>query len=282
MSNPIVADFAFGRIRTRIVEMARKGTSVRAGTLRATNRWSELVPFRVYPFARLRSTSDHAKRMIRDARLTVPAIVITPRQTAGRGRGTNRWYSPPGSLAATFVVRSRASCSPVQLSLLWALAIRRALQELTGKSPQLKWPNDVMWRGKKLCGILCERFCGVDVVGVGINLERLSVGAPQQIRVKTASLADLTSRPVDRFDVLSCVVRQVRGMLMGSRTRPVEELLRAFDAQHMLFGRRVRVHSVEDDREIAAGLCKGIDHHGRLIVETKLGRSLIATGRVVF
>src|ERR671913_10624 len=102
----------------------------------------QLKPFRLHLFARLRSTNDHASRLRRAKKLFAPAIVLASRQLHGRGRGANEWWSSDeGCLTLTFVLSPADHLQPQQVPLIAGLAVRNALQEVSGvESIQLKWP----------------------------------------------------------------------------------------------------------------------------------------------
>src|SRR5271168_3720609 len=83
-----------------------------------------LKPFRLHWFPQLRSTNDHAAVMRRDGELYAPAVVLAARQTAGRGRGSNTWFSTGGSLTVTFVLPIADRMAPHQLPIIAGLAAR--------------------------------------------------------------------------------------------------------------------------------------------------------------
>src|SRR3954466_4881865 len=91
-----------------------------------------LKPFRLHFFPTLRSTNDHAAALRKRGDLFAPAVVVTPRQTAGRGRGTNTWFSAAGSLTVTFVLRATEALAAHHLPLAAGLAARNAAAEITG------------------------------------------------------------------------------------------------------------------------------------------------------
>src|SRR5688572_18691849 len=93
---------------------------------------SSVKPFKLHWFPRLRSTNDHAAVLRKRGDLFAPAIVLTGHQTAGRGRGSNAWWSGDGSITATFVFPVEEHLSPHQLPLIAGLAVRDAAAELTG------------------------------------------------------------------------------------------------------------------------------------------------------
>src|SRR5690349_5289693 len=148
-----------------------------------------IKPFRLHWFPRLRSTNDHAIELRKRGQLFAPAVVLTGHQTAGRGRGSNTWWSNEGSITVTFVLAAGDKVEPHQLPLVAGLAIRNAAAELTGDPDvALKWPNDVLYNGKKLAGLLCERVRGADLVGIGINVNTPLTRAPKTIRDRITSL----------------------------------------------------------------------------------------------
>jgi BirA family transcriptional regulator, biotin operon repressor / biotin---[acetyl-CoA-carboxylase] ligase len=132
----------------------------------------------VFTLAEIGSTNAEAMRLGL-AGHTVPFWLRAGRQSAGRGRSGKAWESKPGNLYASLVVRLR--CPPTvihQLSFVAAIATVAAIDVVTAPRPlplQLKWPNDVLIDGAKLCGILAESTIepggGVlAVIGVGVNL----------------------------------------------------------------------------------------------------------------
>src|SRR3982750_2919219 len=91
-------------------------------------------------------------------KLYAPSVVLAGHQKAGRGRGANTWWSRPGCITATFVFPIDDQVQPHQIPLLAGLGVRNAVAEITGIDDiQLKWPNDVLYKGQKLAGLLCER-----------------------------------------------------------------------------------------------------------------------------
>jgi BirA family biotin operon repressor/biotin-[acetyl-CoA-carboxylase] ligase len=225
--------------------------------------------------------------MRREGRLFAPAIVLTPRQTAGRGRGSNRWTSDPGTLTATFVLPVDASHPPHELPLVAGLAVRDALAELLGMpglpgaeaSPQLKWPNDVFLGGRKVAGLLCERIENVDLVGTGINVRTRISRLPRPLAAKATSL-ELAGASCTLTDTLLAVARHLD---RATRSRqPFTSVLRRYDTHHFLVGRWIQVRVSE--QEVIEGRCRGLDALGRLLIadasDSRAAHRLIA-GQVI-
>ena len=144
-----------------------------------------LRPYRLHWFSRLRSTNDHAAVLRRRGELFMPAVVLTGRQIAGRGRGANVWWSGGGSLTVTFALPIDEQVAPHQLPLVAGLAVRNAIAALPGAAGvRLKWPNDILFEDRKLGGLLCERISGADLIGVGLNLNFPAAAVPQRLRCR--------------------------------------------------------------------------------------------------
>jgi BirA family biotin operon repressor/biotin-[acetyl-CoA-carboxylase] ligase len=242
-----------------------------------------LRPFRLHWFPRLRSTNDHAAELRRRGELYAPAIVLTGHQTSGRGRGSHAWWSGPGCVTATFVFAIDKHVSPHQLPLVAGLAVRNAAAELTGNDGiQLKWPNDVLYDGGKLAGLLCERVHKVDLVGLGlnVNLDRLSAPVPSRLRDQITSLSEITGKSVDLTESLAVVARHLHQIVTRSSEQPFLNLLRDYDAHHTLVGKTV---SVVDGADTAcvSGRCEGLDEMGRLLLRSRSRLHRVISGHVI-
>ena len=239
-----------------------------------------VAPFRVHYYPRLRSTNDHAAELRRRGELFAPAIVLTSNQTAGRGRGTNTWWSRRGSLTVTFVLPADDVLKPHQLPLVAGLAVRDAAAELT-EDPgiQLKWPNDVIYDGRKLAGLLCERILNADLVGVGINVNVDPSDAPGVLRDRITSLARIRGSPLGLTEALALVAAHLRLTLARAAAGPFAPLLREYDVHHALIGRQVIVTTSADEPP-AQGRCEGLDNVGRLLLRSRGRLQHIIAGQV--
>jgi len=240
---------------------------------------SALRPFRLHWFPRLRSTNDHAAAMRKAGRLFAPAIVLTAHQTAGRGRGPNSWFSPPGCLTVTFALPIEEHLSPHQLPLVAGLAARNAAAELTGNpSIGLKWPNDIVHDGLKLAGLLCERIHRIDLIGLGLNVNNDPRLAPLALRSRITCLSAIAGRQLDMTDVLATIARHLHRTLSRRNQHPFASLLQEYNQHHVLPGHRVRISA--PNQTPITGLCTGLDHLGRLLVQDHHRTHPIVSGHV--
>jgi BirA family biotin operon repressor/biotin-[acetyl-CoA-carboxylase] ligase len=237
-------------------------------------------PFSLLWFAQLPSTNEYAVERLSGGDWALPAIVLTGRQTAGRGQRGNRWWSSDGVLTASFVIPARNDLVPTLMPILAGACVRAAIAELTGsQSAALKWPNDVVFAGRKLAGILCERHRGADIIGVGMNVQVCSDAIPAKLEKRVASLTELTSASISLTNTLICLTDTFRRLLEPQPPHTCAYLLSEYDRFHILVNREIEIDA--DDGQRVFGVCRGIDPAGRLIVVSADAQNHHVTGRVV-
>jgi BirA family biotin operon repressor/biotin-[acetyl-CoA-carboxylase] ligase len=239
-----------------------------------------IKPFRLHFFTRLRSTNDHAARLRKQHKLFAPAIVLTPHQIAGRGRGSNTWWSGDGSLTVTFVLPVQDHRLPHQIPLIAGLSVRNAIAAHSGIDDiQLKWPNDLLHHGKKLAGLLCERLDHVDLIGLGLNINVHLKRVPKSLRERVTSLSEISNLHLDPTALLIDIARLLHQNLSRRDEPPFGTMLREYDRHHALVGKKVSIVGAPGEALIR-GTCTGLDSMGRLLVRTKSGTSRIIAGQV--
>jgi BirA family biotin operon repressor/biotin-[acetyl-CoA-carboxylase] ligase len=239
-----------------------------------------IKPFRLYWFPRLRSTNDHAAVLRKRGDLFAPAIVLAGTQTAGRGRGTNKWWSSGGSLTLTFVLPVEDRIQPHQLPLVAGIAARAAAAELASDNGiQLKWPNDLLYNGQKLGGLLCERILKADLVGIGLNINLDPTRAPPDIRPRITSLSQVRGEPIDMTEAAAVLASHLRITLDRAADEPFALLLREYDAHHALIGREVCVTTSSDEPPVC-GRVEGLDSIGRLLLRSRGKLHHVISGQV--
>lgn len=222
-------------------------------------------PFRLLIKESVDSTNDEVRRLA-NAGTPEGLVVVSDRQTQGRGRRGSAWFSAPGeSLAFSVLLR------PDEPKALWpriALATGLAVAEaLEGYVPLvgIKWPNDVWIGGKKIAGILVEAGKDFVVVGIGLNVNSLSF--PAEVAATATSLALETGGSHSRAEVLAAVIRK----LTARRHQIGTEFPFAIDAVRLrcvLTGNRVNLLSSAGPR---SGTVTGISANGELLLETAHG-----------
>lgn len=221
-----------------------------------------------------------AAELRRRSELFAPAVVLAGEQTAGRGRGRNSWWSSAGCLTATFVLPVDPIIQPHQLPLIAGLAARDAAAELSSDNGiQLKWPNDLLYDGRKLAGLLCERVLSADLIGIGLNVNLDASLAPNELRMKITSLLQICGCALDMTDALAVLASHLRVALSRAAKEPFAVLLREYDAHHALIGREVCVTPSAGEAPIC-GVCQGLDEIGRLLIRSGGQLHHIISGQV--
>jgi BirA family biotin operon repressor/biotin-[acetyl-CoA-carboxylase] ligase len=215
-----------------------------------------------------------------------PALVLTGKQTAGRGRKGNSWWSSTGALTFTVVIDAHelqldASRRPL-VALASGLAVRDVLHEQFPDGEfQLKWPNDVLTANRKICGILVEQHGSESrqgiLIGIGININNSLAGAPSDVFQRATSLYDLTGHSFDLTDCLIKVLQRLDFRISQFSTQP---RLALSDAnRHNVLNGRVVSLQVGDDKH--SGECHGIDEDGQLVLQTQHDLLRINSGVVL-
>ena len=193
-------------------------------------------------------------------------LVLAEEQTAGRGRLGRVWLSPAGT-SLLFSLIFRPALRPGQafrLAMLCSLAAARAIEAVTALPIHLKWPNDLVLRGKKLGGVLAEASLTGErldfvVVGLGLNVN-LDVSTLPEIAATATSLSTELGRPVARLPLLQRILQEIEA---GYRDVAQDEALRAaWAARLSTLGQMVRVTGGTEDE----GLAEGVDADGALLL----------------
>jgi len=230
------------------------------------------------------STSDRAAELVNQPRLACPFLVLAERQTAGRGRGSNWWWSTPGGLTFSLVLDARQCGLAVErwplVALATGLAVCDAIErQLPAVAVRLKWPNDVYVAGRKACGILVEAP-GVSparlIVGIGINVNNAFTAAPPELQQLGTALIDVTGRTCELPTVLLAVLERLNFELSALRDDQ-RDVLGRWRSRCLLTGKRVEL-SLGTGRVV--GICHGIDDEGRLLLLTERGVEAHRSGTI--
>lgn len=205
-------------------------------------------------------------------------IVTADCQTAGRGRLGRNWLSQPG-LGLYLSIVLRPSCRPddaPMLTLVAGLGVYEALQRVAGVKCDIRWPNDILIRDRKCCGILVEmeaRGGRVDFViaGIGINLNHRQL--PLDLRSEATSLRIETGRKWNRESVLRPVLDSVGACYKLRQSEGDGPILEAFQqASSYAFGRRVVIEAgPETSVAPLRGVTAGLDSKGLLLIRSDDG-----------
>lgn len=228
------------------------------------------------------STNTEAMRQAADG--AVSALVIAEHQVSGRGRRGKTWVSPFGhNLYMSMVWSFQGGVAALEgLSLVCGLAVVRALRDQGYTGFELKWPNDVLYQGRKLAGILLEvtgdltGACRV-VVGIGVNT-RLPVAAGKAIDQPYSELEAISAERVDRNGLAAGLVNELFACLTvfsKQGFKPFRQQWMALDRYH---GAEVEIHA---GHQVMTGRAVAVDDLGRLLLESDEGLVTVTGGELM-
>ena len=203
-------------------------------------------------------------------------IVVAEQQIRGRGRLGRNWISPPFvNLYLSVVLRPELPPAHApQLTLTAAVAVADAVASFTPDAPAIKWPNDILVRGRKLAGILTESSVSAErinyvILGIGVNVNFAQALMPETIRERATSLMECAGTAVNREAFLQRLIQHLDRCYGILGESGFERIAPRWEAYFNLREKRVRV---EMGDEALAGVAKGIDSNGALIVESERGQ----------
>jgi BirA family transcriptional regulator, biotin operon repressor / biotin---[acetyl-CoA-carboxylase] ligase len=210
-------------------------------------------------------------------------VIVAEAQTEGRGRRGRKWISPKGNLYCSVVLRPRIPLHRAPLiTLMGAVAAADAIRRACGLNPGIKWPNDILVGGKKVCGLLTEMSAEQDqvrhiVLGIGINANMRMSQLPAELQSQTTTLSRETGGSINRTTLLRELLRSLEAWYRMFLEDP-SSVLGEWKARNTTLGRRVVVSGAG---ERLTGIAREIDDEGRLVLMLESGiRRAVAAGDV--
>lgn len=202
--------------------------------------------------------------------------VIAETQTAGRGRQTREWFSPKGvNLYFSLLLRPDVELArAASLPLVAGLAVAEAVESLdAGLEPRIKWPNDILIGGRKVCGILCEMQAEAAhvraiITGIGLNVNLREESLPEELHPRATSLFMETGRSFARTDVLAAVLNRFEPLYTRWQSEGLAPFLPAIRKRDLLYGTTISIDRLGD---IVTGTADGIQEDGALRLQTTGG-----------
>lgn len=245
-------------------------------------RRTEWIGEEIFYFPVIDSTNTKAKQLAEEG-YPAGTLVVAEQQDAGRGRRGRNWESPRGSgIFMTLMLKPDIRPDNASmLTLVAALAVAAAIRKCTGRPAGIKWPNDIVMNGKKVCGILTEMSAQIDyvnhvVVGIGINVHNESF--PEELSDMATSLYLETGEHQNRAKLIEEVWEQFeRYYEVFLQTEDLSGLVKEYEAHLVNMHQIVKVL---DPKEPFEGKAMGITARGELMVDTWESRRLVSAGEV--
>jgi BirA family transcriptional regulator, biotin operon repressor / biotin---[acetyl-CoA-carboxylase] ligase len=210
-------------------------------------------------------------------------LVMADTQTEGRGRMSHTWFSPPGdNLYFSLLLRPDVELSAVpSLPLVVGLAVAEAITACApALQPKIKWPNDLLVNGKKICGILCELQTKGDrpdyiVVGIGVNVNLTADQLPEELKARATSILIENGAPLKREQVLAAILNRLEPLYDNWRVFGFKPSLQHIQSLDALRGLSIRLDLAGAPLE---GIAAGIQADGALLLQTQQGLVPVYSG----
>lgn len=224
---------------------------------------TRFVGQRVIYYSSLTSTMEVARQEARQGAVA-GTVIVADEQTAGRGRLKRSWLSPGGNIALSIILYPSLAYLPF-LIMLASLAVAHSIEAVTGLKPQIKWPNDVLVKGRKVCGILIKsdvqgNTVNYTIIGIGINVSLRLADFPEIQPIATSLSAEL-GRDVSRLSVIRYLLVEIERLYLALLAGG--SIYQEWRARLVTLGKRVRATTGET---IYEGVAESVARDGSLLL----------------
>ena len=224
----------------------------------------------IYIFNEVMSTNTIAKFLSMNC-VGKGAVVISEKQTKARGRSGKNWESPLGGVWLSIILNPNVNHSKIPLiTLATGVAVENTLKRIGVKNAEIKWPNDILIHGKKVCGILTEAITSFNtiesvIIGVGIDANISIENFPEELRENMTTLNDEIGEKVDENLLIKLFLEEFEKISEQFINEEYETILKEWRKNSYTIGKIVEVH--EPFSKPYDGYVLGISRDGSLVVE---------------
>ncbi|MCM3180175.1 biotin--[acetyl-CoA-carboxylase] ligase [Cytobacillus horneckiae] len=204
-------------------------------------------------------------------------IVVAEEQSNGRGRMDRKWVSPKytGIWLSIILRPNLPPHKAPQLTLIAAVSVVQAIEEVTGLSPEIKWPNDVLLNGKKITGILTEMQADADriasiIMGIGINVNQSKEDYPPELQDKATSLAIEKGQKISRAELIQALLLKLENLYKIYIEKGFHPIKLLWESYAVSIGKYITARTLTG---AIAGKAIGITDEGVLLLEDGEGKT---------
>ena len=201
-------------------------------------------------------------------------VVIAESQTGGRGRLGRKWLSPEGGIWLSIILKPKMQPSYApRITILAGVSVAKTIRSF-GLPAKIKWPNDILINGKKVCGILTEIEAEIDmieycVVGIGIDANVDTESFPEEIRDSSTSLKKELGHEINRVDFVRKLLSEFEALYLKFQKDGFPSILEEWRNMSATIGEWVKITT---QSKTIYGEAIGVDNEGALILETDEGK----------
>ena len=237
------------------------------------NLSTDFIGRNIYYYESIDSTNKRAKDIALEEQ--EGTIIISEEQVDGKGRLGRDWISPKGKgIWMSIILKPEVDPIKVaKITLIGAAAVYKGLNNMNIDST-IKWPNDILIDGKKICGILTEMSCELNminyvVMGIGINVNLDGNNIPEDLREKATSIKISQKKSVNRKELLANILNEFEELYIPFKDKGnISESIKICRENCALIGKEVKIIK---DEKIKIGRALDINEDGQLVIEFKGG-----------
>jgi len=245
------------------------------------NLKTKIMGKKIHYFKEINSTNFFAKQLI-GKKPPEGTIIISEIQTKGRGRKQRTWASPKGGLWFSTILYPKIPPERGMLiTMTCSVAIAEAIKELTNLEPVIKWPNDLLLNGKKICGILTEFDAEIDkinyvIVGIGINVNNKISDDLKKVAI---SIKQAYGKQISLVNLIREIIQKIDEKYIDLKSEDFESIKKSWLNYSKIINRKISVHG---EKDVLTGIVTDIDNSGCLILKTDEGFNKIISGDVTY
>ena len=239
---------------------------------------------KVIKFDACDSTNNFLKKNYREFQNEFPVLITTIEQTKGKGRETRNWFSEKNKgLYSSFAFFIKNKKNLNLLSLIAGICVSEVLNKISKNDFIIKWPNDVLYKNKKIAGVLIENVIFekkiVSIVGIGVNLNHKQIDFPDELKESAISLKMITGKSYEVEKVNMKLSRLFFKWLEKLEKNEREKIVKKSNELGSLFkGKKISFHNKD---KIIKGIYRGINKEGGLVLEQDNGiESIFFSGEI--
>jgi len=243
---------------------------------------------RVYWYPSLPSTNRLASDLAQDDSIPHGCVITAKEQVSGRGRQGKQWASPAGGLWLSVILKRPVPLArAAELTLMASVAVLRAVRQVTGVSLAIKWPNDLLFQGKKVCGILAELRAGGEsvnhaILGIGLNANVPVDSLPKEVRNIATSLSIASGQECSTLQLTRHILGEFEAMYLSlvQGEAGFKGVVEEWRRNCVTLGQEIRVQTPAG---LVTGLARRVDDQGVLYIQPDSSREIaIHSGEVLF
>ena len=228
----------------------------------------------IYLFDAIDSTNDYALKLAKEG-AKEGTVVLSESQSKGKGRLGRSWFSPSGAnIYLSIILRPQMPTSQIPLlTFAAAIAVAKSIRDVTNLDADIKWPNDILIRGKKVAGILSEMGAEKDkvnfaIVGIGINVNLDKKDIPLELIDKATSIKIESNSLIDRTNLICRIIENLEEWYNLFERKGINDIIKEWKRLAITIGRDVKVQS---GNSFVEGRAVDIDENGALLIKDRDG-----------